>query len=200
MAKTKAQTYMDNIIQGMMPNINKQKKGIRDFMLQNALRTGQSMQDVSRAMTPYAEATGEAAARAGVQAERMGQQQEQFDVQQDNWLKQFQTGKEQWEKAFEQREEQQDIANMIAMFPQTGFTPQLMEALGYSGLDRSGMRTLGRQLGDIGFQNPQTNTATGGRDFGRNTEMLRERAMQPWQRFGGKAGQRQQTWLRNQFR
>jgi hypothetical protein len=147
------QKYMSDIVGGMMPNINVQKKGMYDFLLSNSLRTGQSAASVAEGMRPYAEAAGEAAAGAGVQASKMAQQQEQFNTQQANWQKSFDQGQENWEKQMAFQKEQQSMANMISMFEHTGWTPELMDAMGYD-KDSGGGAAFERMLDDLGFTGP----------------------------------------------
>lgn len=129
------QQYLSDIVGGMMPNIQTQKKGMYDFLLSNALRTGQSAQSVQEGMRPYAESAGQAAAEAGVDAAHMAQKQEQFDVQQENWQKQFDQAQANWQQQMQFQQEQQDMANMMSMFEYTGWTPELLDAMGYSGRD-----------------------------------------------------------------
>jgi hypothetical protein len=148
------QKYMSDIVGGMMPNINTQKKGMYDFLLANSLRTGQSAANVAEGMRPYAEAAGEGAARAGVQASQMAQQQEQFDTQQANWQKSFDQGQANWEESMAFQKEQQSMANMVSMFENTGWTQELMDAMGYD-KESGGGFGFQRMLDDLGFKNPE---------------------------------------------
>lgn len=139
MATDYYQNYLQDIVGGMMPEMQKQKKGMYDYLLSNALRTGQSAASVAQGMRPYAEAAGSAAADAGVTAKKMALDQERFDIQQANWEKQFKQGQANWEAAMKESQDQQDLANMMNMFSQTGWTPGLLDKLGYGDLNR---RTL----------------------------------------------------------
>jgi hypothetical protein len=143
MATDYYQNYLQDIVGGMMPEMQKQKKGMYDYLLSNALRTGQSAASVAQGMRPYAEAAGSAAADAGVTAKKMALDQERFDIQQANWEKQFEQGQANWEASMKESQEQQDLANMMSMFEHTGWTPELLDALGYSGLDKA--RLLNQQ-------------------------------------------------------
>ena len=152
------QKYMQNIVQGMMPNLNKQKSGMYDYLLQLAQRqgTGSAMQNVARGMAPYAEAAGDAAARAGVQATRMGQQQEQYESQLAQRQSEFSQGQENWQQAFDQRNTQQNFANQLALQQTHGaFTPEMLEAFGYGDVTRGGQRGVQRQLDILGINRNQ---------------------------------------------
>ena len=130
------QNYLQDIVGGMMPNIRKQQRGMYDYLLGQGLRTGQPAAQIAQGMRPYAEAAGDAAAQAGVSARKMAQQQEQFDIQQANWERQFTESQRRWQEEMAQHEAEQKTANLMAMAGATGWTPQLLEALGYSDLDR----------------------------------------------------------------
>jgi hypothetical protein len=147
------QKYIGEIVGGMMPNINVQKKGMYDFMQAQSLRTGQPTAGIAEAMRPYADAAGEGAARAGVQAANMAQRQEQFDTQQANWQKSFDQGQQNWEESMAFQKEQQSMANMVAMFEHTGWTPELMDAMGYD-KESGGGFGFQRMLDDLGFTGP----------------------------------------------
>jgi hypothetical protein len=148
------QKYVGEIVGTMMPSLNQQKKGMYDFLLQNSLRTGQSATAAAEGLRPYAEAAGEGAARAGIQATQMAQKQEQFDTQQANWQKSFDQGQQNWEKSFAFQKEQQSMSNMISMFQNTGWTPELMDAMGYD-KDSGGGASFQRMMDDLGFTNPE---------------------------------------------
>jgi hypothetical protein len=184
------QQYLKEIVGGFMPELRQQKKGMYDYLLQNSLRTGQSATSVAEGLRPYAQASGQAAAEAGVQASSMARQQEQFDVQQQNWQSSFDQGQENWEKEMSARDEQQDLANMMAMFESTGWTQELLDAMGFSA-ESAGSSSFNKLLEDLGFSNPQATQEQGGKksywDQGHDTT---------WQ--AGKAGQRGQAW-RNQL-
>lgn len=150
------QQYLQQVVGGMMPNINRQKKGMYDYMLQQGLRTGVPAARIAEGMRPYAEAAGDAAAKSSGLATQMAQKQKQFDVQQENWRRQFEQGQKNWEAQMAARQEQQDLANMLAMFEYTGWTPELLDAMGYSGLDKARMLQAQRQVGDLGFRSPST--------------------------------------------
>jgi hypothetical protein len=148
------QKYMSDIVGTMQPSLRTQKKGMYDFLLSNSLRTGQSAQAVAEGMRPYAQAAGDAAAKAGITATKMAQQQEQFDVQQANWEKSFDQGQANWEKAMEVQRSQQNTANMISMFKSTGWTQELLDAMGYDEGSAGGTQ-FNRMLDDLGFSQPE---------------------------------------------
>jgi hypothetical protein len=145
MAVDYQQQFQDSIVGTMMPNLNRQKKGMYDFLLQNALRTGQSATAVAEGLRPYAEASGQAAAEAGVAAE-------EFDTQQANWLRNFEQQQENWQRTFDQREQQQQFANAISQLGIGGaMTPEMMDAFGYSDMSRSQQREIQRQMEMLGI-------------------------------------------------
>jgi hypothetical protein len=147
------QKYISEIVGGMMPSLQTQKKGMYDFTMATALRTGQPASNVAEGMRPYADAAGEAAAGASTQAASMAQRQEQFDVGQENWEKSFSQGQENWEASMKLQKEQQNTANMISMFNATGWTQELLDAMGYDA-GSAGGRGFQRMLDDLGFANP----------------------------------------------
>jgi hypothetical protein len=133
MAVDYQQQFQDSIVGTMMPNLNRQKKGMYDFLLQNALRTGQSATAVAEGLRPYAEASGQAAAEAGVAATGMARRAEEFDTQQANWLR-------------------NQFANAISQLGIGGaMTPEMMDAFGYSDMSRSQQREIQRQMEMLGI-------------------------------------------------
>ena len=149
--------YMDQLQQGMMPDLRKQRSGMYDYLLQLAQRqgVGSAMQNVARGMAPYAEEAGQAAAQAGVQATRMGQQQEQFETQQAAWEKNRAQQQANWEKQFALQEQQADMARLMNLYNQTGvMTPEMMEQFGYGDISRSQQREMARQMEMLGFPMP----------------------------------------------
>jgi hypothetical protein len=99
-----------------------------------------------------------------------------------------------------QRDKQQNLSNMMAMFPQTGWTPELLEAMGL-GESQAGTPGFERQIDDLGFAGPEgkaANPASRG-SFGKNNETLYRRAMQPLSQFSTKSQRNQQAWLQSQF-
>ncbi len=137
MAQDNLQRFTDTILQGMMPSISKQRKGMFDFLLQMAQRqgTGGALQQIQRGLQPFAEEAGQAAARAGVQASRQAQQQEQFDAQQAAQAAAQKQAQENFEKQFAAQQEQQKLANLLATQQAGGgqFSPELLAAMGYGG-------------------------------------------------------------------
>jgi hypothetical protein len=83
----------------------------------------------------------------------MAQKQEQFDTQQANWQKSFDQGQQNWEESMAFQKEQQSMANMVAMFEHTGWTPELMDAMGYD-KESGGGFGFQRMLDDLGFTGP----------------------------------------------
>jgi hypothetical protein len=148
------QKFQRDIVGTMMPNLNRQKKGMYDFLLQNALRTGQSATAAAEGLRPYAEASGQAAAQAGITATAMAQKQEQFDVGQANWQKSFDQGQANWEKSFAFQQQQQNTSNMISMFQQTGWTQDLLDSMGFD-KDSAGGSKFQSMLDDLGFNQPE---------------------------------------------
>lgn len=157
------QRFTDTILQGMMPSISKQRKGMFDFLLQMAQRQGTSgaLQQIQQGLQPFAEEAGQAAARAGVQASRQAQQQEQFDAQQAASLAAQQQAQSNFEKQFAAQQQQQQIANMFQAQQAGGggFSPELMAALGLDPKQFGG--SLGEQLFAPG-KNPAVDALRGG--------------------------------------
>jgi hypothetical protein len=178
------QKYIGEIVGGMMPNINVQKKGMYDFMQAQSLRTGQPTSGIAEAMRPFADAAGEGAARAGVQATQMAQKQEQFDTQQANWQKSFDQGQKNWEESMAFQKEQQSMANMVKMFEHTGWTEELMNAMGYD-KDSGGGVQFQRMLDDLGFKNPEGTGEDASNDYGYWDRGSNLNAANNW---GGKTG------------
>lgn len=189
MATNYGKEYLDNIVQATQKTLQKQKSGISDYMRQQALRTGQSTQDLAKALTPYAEAAGSAAAGAGVEATRLGQQKEQFETQQQAW-----------EKQFAEAQKQNQLNQMMAQFQATGvWTPQMIEAFGYD-LSKSQQRDVQKQLGILGVQPGGEQAPWAGGPFGGQNRQIYQRAFQPGPGIGANTAQRrQQAWLQSQF-
>jgi hypothetical protein len=155
------QKYISEIVGGMMPSLRNQQKGMYDFTMANALRTGQSARAVDESMGAYATAAGDAAAKAGTTAAQMAADQERFDVGQENWEKSFTQGQANWEKSMAVQQEQQNLSNMISMFEATGWTQELLDAMGYD-KDSAGGAAFNRMLDDLGFSGPQGQEKGGG--------------------------------------
>jgi hypothetical protein len=172
------QQYISEIVGGMMPSLRNQQKGMYDFTMANALRTGQSARAVDESMGAYATAAGDAAAKAGTTAAQMSQRQEQFDVGQENWEKSFTQGQENWEASMKVRTDQQNTQNMISMFNQTGWTQELLDAMGYD-KDSAGGASFNRMLDDLGFSNPDQPGGGGGGD---------QQQLGAWNNWGGQTG------------
>jgi hypothetical protein len=158
------QQYISDIVGGLMPSLRTQQKGMYDFTMANALRTGQTARAVDESMGAYAEAAGSAAAGAATTAAQMAQRQEQFDIGQENWEKSFAQGQENWEESMAFQREQQRTANMIKMFENTGWTQELMDAMGYSPDSGTGSAAFQRMLDDLGFIGPDSGAGGGARD------------------------------------
>jgi hypothetical protein len=178
------QQYISDIVGGLMPSLKTQQKGMYDFTMANSLRTGQTARAVNESMSAYADAAGEAAAGAASTAAQMAQRQEQFDVGQENWEKSFAQGQENWEESMRVQQEQQRTANMISMFESTGWTQELMDAMGYSPDSGTGSAAFNRMLDDLGFNNPEGT----GDDAGSTGYW--DQAQQPgqWNNWGGRTG------------
>jgi hypothetical protein len=173
------QKYISEIVGGMMPNLRTQQKGMYDFTMANALRTGQSARAVDESMGAYASAAGDAAAKAGTQASQMAQRQEQFDVGQENWEKSFSQGQKNWEEQMRVQTEQQNLSNMISMFEATGWTQELLDAMGYD-KDSAGGAAFNRLLDDLGFTGPDAQQDGGGDIWGGTSGQ--------WNKWGGRTG------------
>jgi len=175
------QQYISEIVGGMMPSLQTQKKGMYDFTMAQALRTGQSASAVAEGMRPYADAAGEAAAAASTTAAQMAQSQEQFDIGQENWEKSFTQGQENWEEQMRVQTDQQNTANMISMFNQTGWTQELLDAMGYDPSSAGG-DAFNRMLDDLGFSQPGDTTSDSGGGGGSS------QSLGAWNNWGGQTG------------
>ena len=147
------------------------------FLLQNSLRTGQSAASAASAVRPFADAAGDAAAKAGVHARTLANQQEQFDVGQSNFEKKFAKMNEQWQATFDQRNKDQEFANMMNLYRQNGImTPEMLAAFGYDDATRGGQRGVRNQMNILGM-----NQGGGGGGGGSG---------QPgqWNNWGGRTG------------
>jgi hypothetical protein len=179
------QKYISDIVGGLMPSLRNQQKGMYDFTMANSLRTGQTARAVDESMSAYADAAGEAAAGAATTAAQMAQRQEQFDIGQENWEKSFTQGQENWEESMAFQREQQRTANMIKMFENTGWTQELMDAMGYSPDSGTGSAAFNRMLDDLGFSQPDSQDGGGGYwDQPGN----RQGALGAWNNWGGQTG------------
>jgi hypothetical protein len=111
----------------------------------------------------------------------MSQRQEQFDVGQENWEKSFSQGQKNWEESMRVQTEQQNLSNMISMFEATGWTQELLDAMGYD-KDSAGGAAFDRMLKDLGFSGPQGQEDQGGYwDQGGGQ-------LGAWNKWGGQTG------------
>lgn len=199
MAKS-SQDFLREIVGAFMPQMNKQKAGMMEFLRAQALRTGQPMASVAQALRPYAEAAGQGAAEAGVSAAQQAQRAEEYEKQQANW-----------EKQFAANQQQQELANQMAQYQMTGImTPEMMNRFGFSDISRGDIRSRDRQLEMLGGLRPlggggmqsgaqQSTAPWQSGPFGRNNRTLWERATTPGLRSENTAQRRHRNWLMNQF-
>jgi hypothetical protein len=148
------------------------------------------MAQVATAMRPFADAAGDAAAKAGVQASQMAQKQEQFDTQQQAWEKNFNQGQENWKATFDQRNKDQEMQNMMNVFQATGkFTPEMLDAFGYGDMSFGDQRKMQQQMSLAGLGG--SGSTGGGNTFGSGNpypgqhQFYRNKA---GSQFGGKTG------------
>lgn len=155
--QTGSQSY-DNIISGMLPSLKSQQSGMYDYLAQLARRQGTAgaMQQAAAGVAPYAQQVGQAVGQTAPLIAQLKEKERQFQIGQENWNKQFEEQRRQYEQNYALSKEQTDWNQMMAMFQQTGWTPQMMQALGYGGLGGGDMRALNRQLSQLGFQQPGT--------------------------------------------
>lgn len=181
-----ANETIDNVIKGMMPNIKTQQEGIYNYIqqLNRRLGVGGGSRLAAQAVAPYAEQASQKAGDLALAASREDEQKRQFEEN----LAQRKT-------EFANYQQQQKLANMIEQFKTTGvWTPEMLEAFGYD-ISKGQQRDIQDQLNILGVG--QEGAASG--PFGSQNQMLFNRALQPSPTFGGKAGQRQDAWLRSQF-
>ena len=180
MAVDYQQQFQRDIVGSMMPSLNRQKKGMYDFLLQNALRTGQSATQVAEGLRPYAQASGQAAAEAGVKATGMARRATEFDEQMARRATEFSQGQENWQAQMDQRDQQQRFANSLAMLQQTGaYTPEMLERFGYGDASRGGQRGVDRQLDILGIN--RDGQGGGGQPRANQT-------LGAWNNWGGRTG------------
>jgi hypothetical protein len=164
MAQDYQQQFQESIVGTMMPALNRQKKGMYDFLLQNQLRTGQSATAVAEGLRPYAEASGQAAAEAGVQATGMAARKEEFDRQEKLSRERMTQQQEQWQQTFDQRTQQQGFINAMNQLSSGGaMTPEMMDQLGYGDMTRQQQRDIQTQMEMLGMG---TGGGGGGRGLG----------------------------------
>ena len=160
---TRRQQLLDEIIGGMTPNIRRQQSQLYDYLLQLGQRQGigSAMQQAARGVAPFAEETAEAAARSGVEATRLAEQREQFEEQLKQREAQFGQQMDLYNRQLAEQQKQNQLRNQMALFEQTGFTPELMESLGYGDLRLGEQRKLQRQIQDLGFKQPGQENGVG---------------------------------------
>jgi hypothetical protein len=190
-ANTYYQKNLRDIIGGTMPSFKRSRDEQYDFLVQNALRTGQSAASAATAVRPFADAAGDAAAKAGVHAKTLATQQEQFDVGQANFEKKFAQGQENWQQAFDQRNRDQDFINMMNLYQKNGImTPEMLDAFGYGDATRGGQSNVQRQLdilgiGGKGQDNRGDNVFGSGNAYPGQHQFYRNKA---GSQFGGQTG------------
>jgi hypothetical protein len=182
MAVDYQQQFQDSIVGTMMPNLNRQKKGMYDFLLQNSLRTGQSATSVAEGLRPYAEASGQAAAEAGVQATGMARRATEFDEQQKLYRDKMTQQQDQWQQTFDQRNTQQNFINAMSQLKSGGvMTPEMMEQFGYSNMTRQQQRDIQQQMKMLGVDQGGGGQGGGQSDPYGGTSGA-------WNNWGGKTG------------
>jgi hypothetical protein len=183
MAVDYQQQFQDSIVGTMMPALNRQKKGMYDFLLQNQLRTGQSATAVAEGLRPYAEASGQAAAEAGVQATGMASRKEEFDRQEKLSRERMTQQQDQWQQTFDQRNTQQNFINAMNQLSSGGvMTPEMMEQLGYGDMTQQQQRDIQRQMKMLGMDQGSGGVGGGGQSdpYGGTSGA--------WNNWGGKTG------------
>jgi hypothetical protein len=165
MATNYMQKYLKDIVGGITPDLKRSRDEQVEWLGAQALRTGQPMAQVATAMRPFADAAGDAAAKAGVQASQMAQKQEQFDTQQQAWEKNFNQGQQNWQATFDQRNKDQEMQNMMNVFQATGkFTPEMLDAFGYGDMSFGDQRKMQQQMSLAGLGG--SGSTGGGNTFG----------------------------------
>jgi hypothetical protein len=165
MATNYMQKYLKDIVGGITPDLKRSRDEQIEWLGAQSLRTGQPMAQVASAMRPFADAAGDAAAKAGVQASQMAQKQEQFDTQQQAWEKNFNQGQENWQASFDQRNKDQEMQNMMNVFATTGkFTPEMLDAFGYGDMSFGDQRKMQQQMSLAGLGG--SGSTGGGSTFG----------------------------------
>jgi len=157
---------IDQIVKGMYSNIKPQQEQMHEYFNQLARRVGMAgaSQFAANIAAPYATAAADTAGKASIQAATLDEQKREFEKKLAEQGRQFDIGQKNWEQQFAEYQKNQDLANMMSMFKNTGWTPQLLDALGYGGLGSGDMRNLSRQINVLGFNQPtlQGNTLQGG--------------------------------------
>jgi len=123
----------DNIMSGMLPSVKNQQQGVYDYLAQLGRRQGVTgaMDKAARGVAPYAQQVGEAVGRTAPQLAQIKEQERQFNEKQAAWLKEFEQAQSNWEKEFGLKEEVTDWNKLMQQYEMFGFTPEMMEALGY---------------------------------------------------------------------
>lgn len=156
--------YLDQIMETVGPNMKKQQEAMYDYLMQLGQRQGHAgaMRDAAKAVAPYAEESGAAAAKAGTEATRLAQQQEQYAKQLDLYNRQLAERQREWdekmaawEKEFTYQQTQDKTKNQLSMFSNTGWTPEMMEAMGYGDYTRDAFGATGYKWGSQPTNAPQ---------------------------------------------
>lgn len=132
------QGIIQRMLAGLRPPIQQGTQAVRRAIEQAGRRRGQfgAFDIASQATEPFAQALGQAASRAGVAGEQLGAQMEQQ-------LRALTQAREQAEQARQIEEARlaevtagRQQAGQFQLFPFTGFTPELLQNLGFPGTAR----------------------------------------------------------------
>jgi hypothetical protein len=148
------------------------------------------MQQASKAVAPFAESAAQKAGNLSLSATQLDERTRQFNEQLEQRQSEFEQGQTNWQSAFEQRNRDQEIANAMSTYQNTGvMTEEMMQLLGFGDATRGTQRGVRSQLDILGI---------GDQGGSAPINSLQGRAQNPtWQ--AGRAGRQQQAWLQSQF-
>jgi len=180
MAQQSTTSTYDNIISGMLPSVKDQQKGMYDYLAQLARRQGTAgaMQQAAKGVAPYAEQVGKAVGQTAPLIAQLKEKERQFNEGQANWQKEFEEKKREFNLQQSMAKEGQDWNQMMTMLQYTGWTPEIMNLLGYGNLKPGDMRGLNNQINQLGFGNPMQSAG----------KTVVNGTLGQWNNWGGKTG------------
>lgn len=158
---------IDNVIQGMMPNIKRQKEATYDYIQQLSKRLGTAgaMQRAAESVAPFAREAADRAGSMAMDAAREDERRRQYEENLKQRQAEIEQAQKNWEKNFELNQKQQQFANMMSTAGMTGLTPEMLMNMGYDP-KALGLPEIGGRRSEIfskfGGRNPVVNKLIGG--------------------------------------
>lgn len=184
--------YFNQLMSGQKSGFEKEKFNIYEYLMNLGQRQGLggAMLNASKATAPFAAEFAKNAAKAAADATSMAEQRERFEKEYAQRLAEFEEKKRQFDEQQKQENQQFTVNSQMGMFGNTGWTPQLMDALGYGGMANPGSNFTnpGATGGTGGTGSTSSSNAWYNQVYGKNHPLYNQAAAARSQAGGGGAG------------